>query len=130
MASGFIRTSRNTYFRAAFLSWVGTLLFLIVVASLSACATVGRDFPAAKVYDIQIGKTSQEDIRAMFGPPWRVGIEDGKPTWTYGKYHYSAFGETRTKDLVIRFDVNNIVRSYTFNTSDPGDVKRGKSPGR
>jgi hypothetical protein len=91
---------------------------------LSACATVGRDFSASKVYDIQIGKTTQAEIHAMFGQPWRVGIEDGKPTWTYGSYHYSAFSEARTKDIVIRFDANNIVRSYTFNTSNPADIRK------
>ncbi len=91
---------------------------------VSACATVGRDFSAAKIYDIQIGKTTQAEIQAMFGTPWRVGVEDGKPTWTYASYHYSAFRETRTKDLVIRFDANNVVRSYTFNTSDPADIRK------
>ncbi len=60
----------------------------------------------------------------MLDPPWRVGIEDGRPTWTYAIYHYSAFSEAKTKDLVVRFDANNVVRSYTFNTSDPADIRK------
>jgi len=89
------------------------------LAALSACATAGRDFPTAKVSDIQIGKTTQAEIEAMFGKPWRTGIEDGLRTWTYGKYRYSVFSQTSTEDLVVRFDKNNVVKSYTFSTTKP-----------
>lgn len=82
------------------------------------CATVGRDFPDSKVSEIRIGVTTQEQIRAMFGPPWRVGVEDGQATWTYGKYRYRLFGEANTKDLIIRFDDRLVVASYSFNTTD------------
>lgn len=90
-------------------------IFLILAAG---CATVGRDFPAERVSDIQMGQTTQSQIRQMFGPPWRVGIEDGQRTWTYGKYRYTPFGETKTRDLVIRFDERERVVSYTFNTTE------------
>ena len=86
---------------------------------LSACATVGRDFPSDRVSQIEIGKTTQADIEKMFGPPWRTGIEDGQPTWTYGKYKYTLAGKTSTRDLVVRFDKNNVVSSYTFSTTEP-----------
>lgn len=89
----------------------------ILVVFLSACATVGRDFPSGKVNEIKIGKTTQAEIEAMFGKPWRTGIEDGLVTWTYGKYKYSAFSQAQTKDLVVRFDNSKIVRSYTYNTT-------------
>ena len=85
---------------------------------LAACATVGRDFPVSRVSDIVIGETTQAQIESMFGSPWRVGIEDGLGTWTYGKYRYRLFGETSTQDLVIRFSENDIVSSYTFNTTE------------
>jgi len=85
----------------------------------SGCATVGRDFPAYQVPRIKIGETTQTDIRSMFGPPWRVGIEDGTKTWTYGKYRYGLFAETSTQDLVVRFDDSGIVTSYTYNTTEP-----------
>jgi hypothetical protein len=90
---------------------------MILVVFLSACATVGKDFPSGKVSEIKIGKTTQTEIEAMFGKPWRTGIEDGLVTWTYGKYHYSAFSQAQTKDLVVRFDNNKIVRSYSYNTT-------------
>lgn len=89
----------------------------IGVAGLSGCATVGKDFAASRVVELKIGETTQNQVREMFGQPWRMGMEDGRHTWTYGKYRYSLFGPAETEDLVIRFDNNGTVRSYTFNTS-------------
>ncbi len=93
-------------------------LALILLTAVAGCFTVGHDFPMDQVGAIKIGKTTQDDIRAMFGSPWRVGMEDGQRTWTYGKYVYSAFSETKTRDLVIRFDDQGKVVSYTFNTTE------------
>ncbi|MGR9072466.1 MAG: outer membrane protein assembly factor BamE domain-containing protein [Gammaproteobacteria bacterium] len=97
------------------------LVNLFLAAFLPGCATVGKDFPSPRVMEIKVGETRQQQIREMFGPPWRIGIEDGKPTWNYGKYRYSAFSPAQTKDLVIRFDNNGTVRSYTFNTTENTD---------
>ena len=104
---------------------LGAVLPAVIVGMMcvsllfSACATVGRDFPSDPVSQIEIGKTTQADIETMFGPPWRTGIEDGQPTWTYGKYKYTLAGKTSTRDLVVRFDKNNVVSSYTFSTTEP-----------
>jgi hypothetical protein len=92
------------------------LVALAVV--ICACASVGRDFPVSPVSEIQIGKTTQSEIRAMFGDPWRIGLEDGRRTWTYGKYKYRLFGDPSTTDLVVRFDANNVVASYSFSTTE------------
>jgi hypothetical protein len=102
---------------------LGSILGISLLFSLIACANIGRDFDTSKVYDIAIGKTTQADILAMFGQPWRVGLEDGIVRWTYGSYHYSVFSEARTKDLVVRFDSKNIVTSYSFNTTDATEIK-------
>jgi hypothetical protein len=82
------------------------------------CATVGHEFPVGRVPEIQIQRTTQEEIRAMFGDPWRVGVDDGQRTWTYGRYRYSLFGQPSTQDLVVRFDDRGVVASYTFNTTE------------
>lgn len=82
------------------------------------CATVGRDFPAARVPEITLGQTTQRQVRDLFGPPWRVGLEDGGRVWTYGKYRYRLFGPACTQDLVIRFNDQGAVASYTYNTTD------------
>jgi len=96
-------------------------LMLILLAALmlgsAGCATVGREFPVGPVATIKIGETTQEEIRRQFGEPWRTGIEDGRRTWTYGRYHYSAFGPAQTRDLVVRFDKDGKVASYTFNST-------------
>jgi len=98
-----------------------TLLIILVSTFLvfsTGCATVGHDFPVDQVKKIEIGKTTKEDIRAMFGEPWRVGLEDGLETWSYGRYQYRMFSEKDARDLVVRFTGNNIVESYTFNITN------------
>ena len=37
---------------------------------------------------------------------------------TYGNYDYSVFGEREAKDLVIQFDDNGVVTTYTFSTTE------------
>jgi outer membrane protein assembly factor BamE (lipoprotein component of BamABCDE complex) len=86
------------------------------------CMTVGRDFAAGNVGKLRIGSTSREQVRELFGEPWRTGVEDGQRTWTYGRYRYALLGATQTRDLVVRFDEQGIVTSYTFNSTDPKDA--------
>lgn len=93
------------------------LILLASVHTMTGCATVGKEFPASRVMEIQIGKTTINDVQAMFGPPWRVGNENGAKTWSYGRYTYRLFGDPSTQDLIVRFDSNGIVRSYNFNTT-------------
>lgn len=101
---------------ARFIVSLGSLVLLAGVL-LSGCANVGKDFAAVRVGEIEIGKTTREDIRQKFGPPWRVGSEDGKQTWSYGRYQYRLFGENDSQDLVIRYNKDGTVASYTFNTT-------------
>lgn len=96
-----------------------TIITLLGALSLpvSGCTpTMGHPFPVQKVRQIELNKTTKEEIRQMFGPPWRTGLEDGKRTWTYGQYSTSF-----TRDLVIRFDDQGVVRSYSFSSSLPED---------
>ena len=88
-------------------------------ALASGCATVGWEFPVANVDSIVIGKTTRDEVQRLFGNPWRVGVEDGNETWTYGHYKYKLFGTTETRDLVVRFDAKGNVVSYTFNAAPP-----------
>ena len=92
---------------------------LLWVLALSGCLSVGREFPTGPVTSLQIGETTQDDVRAAFGPPWRTGIEDGDRTWTYGHYRYALLGLTHTRDLVLRFDERGVLRSYTYNSTTP-----------
>ena len=93
---------------------------LIITTSLltfNGCAKVGYEFNSNRVKEIKIGKTTQSDIIKMFGQPWRKGIENGVTMWTYGRYTYRIIGEADTKDLVVKFDNEGKVSSYTFNTT-------------
>ena len=96
----------------------GAVGLLCLGLLLGSCVTIGREFPVSRVQEIRIGETTQSDVEALFGAPWRVGIEDGQRTWTYGKYRYKLFGDASTQDLVVRFDENEVVVSYSFNTTE------------
>jgi len=109
--------------RTASSRWIAGLVIAGAVL-LAGCITVGRDFPAQRVAKLEIGRTTREQVRELFGTPWRTGVEDGQPTWTYGHYHYALLGNTRTRDLVVRFDAHDVVASYTFNSTDPSDAVR------
>lgn len=89
-----------------------------VLAAIVGCATVGKDFATHNVDQIRIGETTRAEIQELFGEPWRTGIEDGKRTWTYGKYKWSAFGDAETTDLVVRFSPDGTVSSYVYNTTE------------
>lgn len=113
IGSFFMRSSIPTVSSAA---RIAALISALAVFA-PGCATVGKDFPVSRVMEIQIGKTTINDIQAMFGPPFRIGSESGVKTWSYNKYQYSLFGPASTQDLVIRFDNAGIVKSYTFNST-------------
>lgn len=95
-----------------------TLLAATGLLALGGCATVGQPFPADEVEGLTVGETTRAEVKERFGEPWRTGSEDGDPTWSYGHYQWSAFGASDMTDLVIRFDDDGVVRSFTYNTSD------------
>ena len=91
------------------------------VAFFTGCMTVGRPFPTHEVRQIETGTTTRDEVKRLFGEPWRTGLEDGESTFTYGHYQYSLFGEGTTRDLVVRFDGHGVVSSYSFNSTVPDD---------
>lgn len=92
--------------------------FALLLAVMVGCAAAGREFATHNVDQIRVGETTRADIQGLFGEPWRTGVEDGKRTWTYGKYRWSAFGDAETTDLVVRFNSDGTVSSYVFNTTE------------
>jgi outer membrane protein assembly factor BamE (lipoprotein component of BamABCDE complex) len=77
-----------------------------------------KDFPVPHVPAIKIGQTAKSEVRKLFGSPWLSGNQDGELAWTYGNYDYSVFGKRKAKDLVIQFDDNGVVTTYTFSTTE------------
>jgi len=94
------------------------ILFTGLTLFASGCITLGKDFPGINVPIIKIGKTTKNQIRKLFGSPWLSGRQGGELAWTYGIYDYSLFGERKAKDLVIQFNDNGIVTTYTFSTTE------------
>ncbi|MBD3670932.1 MAG: hypothetical protein HUJ29_09170 [Gammaproteobacteria bacterium] len=92
-------------------------IFLASSILLAGCVTIGKTFPVEKLSAIDPGSTTRADIEKMFGEPWRVGKDNGLRTWTFAHYKYALFGESKTRDLVIRFDASGKVVSYTFNST-------------
>ena len=92
------------------------VLFLFLLAG---CGTVGNNFNSSQVSSIQNNVTSQTEILDKFGSPYKEGMENGKVMWTYQFDQWNALSQTKSKDLVILFDENNIVRAYRYTTSEP-----------
>ena len=103
-----------------------TRLFVLagIVFALSGCMTLGRQFPTDAITKIHIGTTTRDNIRAEFGEPYRTGVEDGDPTWTYLLYRFTALGGNMTRDLYVRFDASGKVKSYAYNTNEPDAAPR------
>lgn len=94
---------------------IWALVIATALLTFGGCARIGNEFSSVNVQNIKIGETTQNDIVQMFGQPWRTGVEDGVTMWTYGRYTYRIIGDTDTKDLVVKFDKQKKVTSYTFN---------------
>ena len=92
-------------------------LAVLMLLLSSGCASIGHEFPAGQISTIHIGETTQNEIYATFGKPWRTGIDNGMKTWTYGNYRYNLFSDHSAEDLVIKFDKRNIVAAFVFNTT-------------
>ncbi|MCL6584108.1 MAG: outer membrane protein assembly factor BamE [bacterium] len=105
---------------------IASACFLLTLAAtiigLAGCVTIGREFPVEAVSKIQKGKTTRAEIDLLFGTPWRTGIDDGMKTWTYAHYRYSLLGSPKTRDLIVRFNDQGVVVSYTFNSTYAEDA--------
>jgi hypothetical protein len=92
---------------------------------------VGRNFDCTKLSWLKKDETTKQEVRDNLGEPFRVGVDEGQPSWTYGYYKYRLIGNSDTKDLVLRFGPDDKLKSYTLNTTfedekkalDPSAVK-------
>jgi outer membrane protein assembly factor BamE (lipoprotein component of BamABCDE complex) len=94
-----------------------TLITALSLFAFTACAQVGKPFPEQNVLAIKKGVTTKEEVRRLFGEPWRTGYEDGQQTWTYGNYRYTVLGQKDNSDLVIRFNEKDVVSSYSYSAT-------------
>ena len=97
--------------------------------SLAACSSmmppVGRDFTSPKPgADVKNGATTKADLLKMFGEPGQVGMKDGDQTWTW---YYFKKGSGKdgdlSKQLEVTFNPQGVVKSYSFSSNFPEDMK-------
>ena len=94
------------------------LIFLGIIFILAGCGTVGKDFNAPKAKNIVNGISTQEDIKMIFGKPFKTGVQNGKPIWVYEHNYYHLISDNASKNLIIVFNPNGVVQSHQFMTSE------------
>jgi hypothetical protein len=68
------------------------------------------------------------DVEMVLGEPTSVGNSSGVSTWTYGYYSYRLIGESSVKELKFYWSPEKTVRSFSFNSSFPDDVRKARDP--
>ncbi len=104
------------------------LLGVLLIAGLVAgCGGLkfGSDFPSPAKEMLVTGKTTKADLLRFFGEPHQVGLDTGDPTWAWTYARISA-GQELTKQLTVRFDEKGLVKSYSFTSNFPEDMRRLK----
>ena len=101
------------------------LAALVVALAISACAglQVGREFPSPEAAQIKADVTDKARLLTLFGEPYQVGIDNGDQTWRWFYAQRSA-SATVSKDLAVRFNANGTVKSYSFTSNFPEDMKK------
>ena len=69
--------------------YVTPIIFIGIVLNLAGCGTIGNNFNASKAKNIVNGISTPEDIKIMFGEPFKTGVQNGQPIWVYehNRYH-------------------------------------------
>lgn len=96
--------------------------FLVLGLTVVGCGTSGKEFNATLFDSVVNGHTTQEEVESMFGRPFKKGFQNGKEIWVYEHNQYKAlpmFGEDTSKDMVVTFDENKVVKTHQFMTSKP-----------
>jgi outer membrane protein assembly factor BamE (lipoprotein component of BamABCDE complex) len=101
------------------------LLAVLVGAFTLSCAglQVGREFPSPDAAQIKADVTDKARLLTLFGEPYQVGIDNGDQTWRWFYAQRSA-SSTTSKDLAVRFNANGTVKSYSFTSNFPEDMKK------
>jgi hypothetical protein len=101
------------------------LLALLVLAGGCATFKAGREFPSPEPGLIVIGRTDKATLERIFGEPYQVGLDSGDQTWRWF-YGQAGSGGELSKDLSVRFNPDGTVKSYSFTSNFPEDMKRLK----
>ena len=99
------------------------LLALAVLATAACALHPGRVFPSPEPAQITVNVTDKAALVRMFGEPYQVGLDSGDQTWRWFCAEYGVGGEA-SKDFTVRFNSNGTVKSYSFTSNFPDDMKR------
>ncbi len=107
--------------------WSVAVPCLVALTLLSGCISIkfGREFPSPEARMIVLGKTDKASLERLFGEPYQVGLDSGDQSWRW-LYVQRESGTELTKDLTIRFNPDGTVKSYSFSSNFPEDMKRLK----
>jgi hypothetical protein len=99
----------------------------IVALGLTACAAlrVGKEFPSPDPAQIKLNATDKAALVQIFGEAYQAGIDSGDLTWRWF-YAQSGASTTMSKDLTVRFNANGTVKSYSFTSNFPEDLRKYK----
>ncbi len=95
------------------------LATMILAIFFSGCGTAGKNFDESLYGNIAKGTTTHKEIQTMFGPPFKKGIQNGYPVWTYEYNYVNSFGSDIIKDMIIVFEKNGVVKSHQLMTNTP-----------
>ena len=98
------------------------IIFLSGLLFAYGCGTAGKNFDESLYKNIVIGTTTQKEIYSAFGAPFKKGIQNGFPVWTYEYNFYNSLGKDITKDMAIVFDHRGVVKSHQMMTNQPESV--------
>jgi hypothetical protein len=94
-----------------------SLAAMFLAIFFSGCGTAGKNFDESLYSNIVKGTTTHKEVKAMFGPPFKKGIQNGYPVWTYEYNHVNSFGSDIIKDMIIVFEKNGVVKSHQLMTN-------------
>jgi hypothetical protein len=95
------------------------IILLISLLFFYGCGSTGKKFNESLYKNIIAGTTTYKEIQAMFGPPFKKGIQNGSKIWTYEYNAYNSLDNDITKDMVIVFTPSGVVKSHQMMTNQP-----------
>ena len=95
------------------------IILLVSLLFVYGCGSTGKNFNESLYKNIVAGITTHKEIQAMFGAPFKKGVQNSSKVWTYEYNAYNSLGNDITKDIVIVFTPSGVVKSHQMMTSQP-----------
>ncbi|MCE9573679.1 MAG: hypothetical protein K8W52_11030 [Deltaproteobacteria bacterium] len=89
-------------------------LVAVLVSTLACGATMGRKINTAKVDDIRMCVTSEQDLLSWFGEPYQRGNQSGFPTLQWG-YAHAGLGGGESQSLIVYLNADRKVVDFQLN---------------